>query len=162
MKHKSVKVLQAVDSGNELLSVVPAGDYYVGDPCYVLSDELYKEIGALIFPDHQHDGRDVELEVELEDGTKVRLVDWRTAYGDGRYDVLSEKGLDSVCVDSGGLAVIDTRLLSKHKYDDEGIKRVGHFETLAGPTLLKTQGGDARMVGYFTLCTEDSKDGDDD
>jgi len=163
MTHKKVTLLQAVDSGNELAAVLPPGEYYVGDPCYVLADELYKELGDLIFPpDDNGNGRDIYVEVELEDGTKGRIFDWRTAHGDGRYDVLSEKGFDTVCVDSGGLAVIDKRLMHRNKYDDEQVLRIAHFETLTGPTLLKTEGGDARMVGYFTLCTEDHKDEDDD
>ncbi len=162
MKHKSVKLLQAVDSGNELAAVIPPGNYYVGDPCYVLGKELYQELGELIFPPGDGNGRDIEVEVELEDGTKVRIVDWRTAHGDGRYPVMSPAGQGSVAVDSGGLAVVDLRLCDANKYTEERLAELAHGVILTEPARLRTEGGDARLDGFFTLCTEDAKDEDDD
>lgn len=162
MKHKKVVILQAVDSGNELSAMFPPGEYYLGDPCYVLSEDLYKEIGELIFPEWQHDGRDVLLQVELEDGSKVMIADWRTAYGDGRYDIMHKDGLAIACVDSGGLALLDKRLCDAKKYTEERLLEIAHFVTLTEPATLRTEGGDARLDGHFTLCTEDHKDEDDD
>jgi hypothetical protein len=157
MSRDRVTLIQAVDSGNDLSVNIPPGEYYVGDPCYVLSDDLYRELGALIFPpdDSLGGGRDIHVVVELKNGTKGVIVDWRTAHGDGRYDVVAAKGFDTVCVDSGGLAMIDRRLMAAKKYDEETLLRIAHFETVKEPTALRVEGGDARLEGFFTLCTED-------
>lgn len=121
---------------------------------------MYTEIGDLIFLGH--DGRDIELEVELEDGLSVRLVDWRTAHGDGRYEVKRPSGRGSVAVDSGGLAVIDKRLMSRHKYTDERINELAVFVTLTQDTTIQTFNGNAFMHGQFTLLTDPPDPEDDD
>ncbi len=95
---------------------VAAGTYYVGDPCYVLPDNIYESLTDLIFPpEDQSNDQSVFVELDTPTGPAV-ILDWRTIHGDGRFPVYGnditspERGLG---VDSGGLSIIDTRLITK-------------------------------------------------
>ena len=67
-----------------------AGTYFIGDPCYVLREDLYEKWGK---------------EYNYADGGYGYFAVGSTAYGDGVYeDVLSEKGY---AVDAGILGVVN-------------------------------------------------------
>ena len=69
---------------------MPAGRYYVGDLCYLLSDE-WGDVCNLIIQDHQC----LEGKFTLPDGRD--FVMFNTLYGDGSYDDNEgrEYGVDS-------------------------------------------------------------------
>lgn len=60
---------------------MPAGDYYIGDLCYVMHDE-WDEVLELFFDD-RNDNDCNEGVFTLKDGRK--FVSFNTRYGDGTY-----------------------------------------------------------------------------
>lgn len=62
--------------------VMPAGDYYIGDLCYVMHEE-WDEVCSLFFKDRTDHGCN-QGELKLADGR--RFVSFNTAYGDGTYN----------------------------------------------------------------------------
>ena len=83
---------------------LPAGKYYVGDLCYVMSDDRWEEAVALMF-----EGR-VERAgyFKLKDGTD--FVTFSTMYGDGEY--YDQQGR-AYSVDSGSIGCIDMKWVSE-------------------------------------------------
>ncbi len=80
-----------------------AGKYWIGDPCYVLSDDRYDKL--------------IEAYVEGEDGYQT-TVDGQTVtvlhtqFGDGTY----YSNLGDVDVDSGQVAAVPMALVDTSKY----------------------------------------------
>lgn len=72
---------------------MPAGQYYIGDLCYVMHPE-WDEACAMFFPTNQS-GRGVEGEFTLRDGR--RFASFGTAFGDGEYynNIGTSHGVDS-------------------------------------------------------------------
>lgn len=87
--------------------------FYIGDPCYVLPDEIYNEIWG-----DKYNFKDGKIEV----GDKAFLVHG-TAYGDGEYfDGIGT----SYGVDSGTLALIPLELIKDNELiPDEGAYEYG-------------------------------------
>jgi hypothetical protein len=61
-------------------TMMPAGEYYIGDLCYTLSAE-WNECCELFFPGGSNQSK--EGEFTLKDGR--RFVSYDTMYGDGTY-----------------------------------------------------------------------------
>jgi hypothetical protein len=80
--------------------MMPAGRYYVGDLCYVMTDEEWDEVCGLLFEGRSDHGCN-EGEFTLKDGR--RFASYHTKYGDGRYE--SNMWTDH-SVDSGGIGCI--------------------------------------------------------
>lgn len=80
--------------------MMPAGKYYVGDLCYVMTDEEWDEVCGLLFEGRSDHGCN-EGEFTMKDGR--RFVTYNTKYGDGRYE--SNMWTDH-SVDSGGIGCI--------------------------------------------------------
>ena len=80
--------------------MMPAGKYYVGDLCYVMTDEEWDEVCGLLFEGRSDHGCN-EGEFTLKDGR--RFASYHTEYGDGRYE--SNMWTDH-SVDSGGIGCI--------------------------------------------------------
>lgn len=75
-----------------------AGNYYVGDLCYVMHD-VWDEVCELTFPNRN--ARPVDGEFTLKDGRRFAI--YSTAYGDGTYP----SNIDTThCVDSGTIGCI--------------------------------------------------------
>lgn len=89
---------------------LPAGDYFIGDPCYVIPDDIWSEIHGSTYGEVMTDG--------------IRWVINSTHSGDGVY-----KGSNgySYSVDAGTLGMVpaslcdstDSRLGTFHKFDTE-------------------------------------------
>ena len=60
--------------------MMQAGDYYVGDLCYVMH-EVWDEVCGIMFTDNPNRGN--EGEFTLKDGRRFAV--YSTSYGDGRY-----------------------------------------------------------------------------
>jgi hypothetical protein len=91
---------------------MPAGKYYVGDLCYVMDDDEWKEVCSRIR------GRGVwgeclDGEFVLHDGRKLAI--YSTKWGDGTY--YDELG-HSYSVDSGGIGCIRVEDIKANKYDN--------------------------------------------
>ena len=79
--------------------MMPAGEYYVGDLCYVLHDE-WNECCGLFFANRNDHGCN-EGEFNLKDGR--RFACYNTAYGDGEY---YDEQRRSYGVDAGSIGCI--------------------------------------------------------
>ena len=106
--------------------IFPAGEYYIGDPCYIIPDEDWAELCI----NTNHWGAGNEPEPNFDDG----LFQWNgrtcfatfTAYGDGCYG--NRKGDAMVGVDSGLIGIVP-------------LKKEDEIEGLYYPyTLLRTFG----------------------
>ena len=101
---------------------MPAGQYYIGDLCYVMHPE-WDEACALFFPTYQS-GRGVEGEFSLRDGR--RFASFGTAWGDGEY--YNNMG-GSHIVDSGSIGCIRVEDIRDNTYDDiEGLGAIVEFK----------------------------------
>jgi hypothetical protein len=85
-----------------------AGEYYVGDLCYVLADR-WDEVCDLTIKDHTC----LEGEFELSDGTKFAM--YGTAWGDGVYQ--DQEG-NPYPVDSGTIGCVLWSEIDPGKEDD--------------------------------------------
>jgi len=94
------------------MQTLPAGQYYVGDPCYVIADEKWSDF--LDAWDTQlgrdHDGHRISGIFEFE-GHQVFAG--YTAHGDGTFDHFP--------VDSGTIGVVPISLVSKRNISEEGL-----------------------------------------
>jgi hypothetical protein len=72
----------------------PAGKYYIGDLCYVMSDDEWQEVCSLLEDDN--DGH-----LTLKNGKQFAC--FRTAYGDGTYRTNAD---GSCSVDSGTIGCL--------------------------------------------------------
>ena len=79
----------------------PSGKFWIGDPCYVLSDDIYYGIW-----DDKYEFKDGKIDVD----DKLSFLVHGTAYGDGCYE--GTNGFE-YGVDSGTLAVIPMDLVAK-------------------------------------------------
>jgi hypothetical protein len=80
-----------------------AGEYYVGDLCYVFSEDQWSEVCSLMFPDNHH-GEDQEGVFTLKDGTEFAI--FGTLWGDGGY--YDNQTTQEYCVDSGTIGCVLT------------------------------------------------------
>jgi hypothetical protein len=75
--------------------MLPAGKYYIGDLCYVMTNEDWKLFcGHTLYP---------ERFGELFIRENCKIACYRTAYGDGHYYDQQEK---EYCVDSGTISAM--------------------------------------------------------
>lgn len=89
---------------------VPAGTYYIGDPCYPIGDsDIYDKIWA---------STAYTTPAVYRSRHGIVYID-RTAYGDGGY-----KGTDGFeyGVDAGVISIISAEVI-QHELDKEGIKK---------------------------------------
>lgn len=93
------------------------GTYYIGDLCYVFTNEEWDEVCSLIIPE---EGECLEGDFELKSGKKFSI--FNTQHGDGTYDAYEQGSyIGQVAVDSGS---IGCTLLENCK-PDANIKRLG-------------------------------------
>ena len=96
---------------------LPAGRYYVGDPCYVIPDETWPTFCKAMYPDGR--GPPKVGVFWLPDGTKY--AGFTTKYGDGLYESYG-KTEEMFYVDSGSIACIPVDALPSDKVE----KAKGH------------------------------------
>jgi len=140
---------------------LPAGRYWIGDPCYVLH-EVWDECCEALTGELQHGGV-----ITLKDGRTFAC--FSTAYGDGTYCDRSERnklyGVDAGLIGCIRVADIDSsngnNMLSgghvheiTHPFEphaDEGVLTFGHVS-------IDTSGGDEDDSDMY----EDDSDEDDE
>jgi len=89
--------------------MMPPGKYYVGDLCYVMTNEDWRE-----FCDITLDGQKVkDGEFEFKDGR--RFATYSTAFGDGVYH---DQYGHSYSVDAGLIGCILVEDIKSNKYDN--------------------------------------------
>jgi hypothetical protein len=91
--------------------MMQAGKYYVGDLCYVMDNDEWKEICSIIIPIQGNNILDGEF--ELKDGRKFAI--YSTMYGDGEYH---DQYGHSYSVDAGCIGCIRLEDIRTEKYDN--------------------------------------------
>ena len=92
---------------------MPAGKYYIGDLCYVMTDEEWEQLCTLTAPKMGTWGKCVDGEFELNDGR--RFACYGTKWGDGAYyDDIGH----SYSVDAGLIGCILVSDIKANKYDN--------------------------------------------
>ena len=88
---------------------MPAGEYYIGDLCYIMTDEEWDEFCSITI-----DGmKCIDGEFSLKDGR--RFATYGTAYGDGVYH---DQYGHSYAVDAGLIGCILTKDIKAEKYEN--------------------------------------------
>ena len=106
--------------------MMPAGEYYIGDLCYVMHKE-WDEVCSLFFKGNTN-GSCNQGEFELKDGR--RFAGYNTKWGDGEYrDQFNNRYLvDSGCI--GCILVSDIVEMDKRNIDlGNVIKMTKEFDT---------------------------------
>lgn len=89
--------------------MMPAGNYYVGDLCYVMTDEEWNEFCKITIKDNKC----IDGEFTMSDGR--RFATYGTAWGDGVYQ---DQNSGQYSVDAGLIGCIKVEDIKAKKYND--------------------------------------------
>ena len=129
--------------------MMPAGKYYIGDLCYVMDTEEWRELCDIIIKEP----RILDGEFELPDGRKFAI--YGTAHGDGEY--YDQYG-HTYSVDAGSIGCILMSDIRAHKYDN--ILDLGAVQEFAEPFATGSQGGQLEF-GHVLIETDSAYDEDE-
>jgi hypothetical protein len=118
-----------------------AGRYYIGDLCYVMSDEEWDEVCSITIKDNKC----IEGEFNLKDGRRFAL--YGTAWGDGLYN---DQYGHSYAVDSGTIGCI---LESDIKENIDDILQLGALIDMNTPFVTSGGRGDPDWEGIIQFGT---------
>ena len=121
----------------------PPGEYYIGDLCYVLGDEIYDKVFG---------GQGYEPGLYTHHDTKNFFLVDSTAYGDGCY-----MGSDNreFCVDAGIIGITPVSCMAKN---DGG----GQIYTFKDPVECRFKNGRFTFISGFTNLIIDTTGEDDE
>ena len=138
---------------------MPAGKYYVGDPCYCFNDNWHRLLNATNYFDFRRKPTDNELpgragNAIIFDEHPVAAFD--TEHGDGSY-----RGSDGFCygVDAGLLGVVAFELIERPMEEVERLGTIIEFET---DFLCSREEGGTIHLGHITIPTGEYASGEDD
>jgi hypothetical protein len=98
---------------------MPAGEYYIGDLCYVMTDDEWTQFCNITIQGNQV----LSGEFELPDGR--RFATYSTAWGDGRYYDQDDR---EYSVDAGLIGCIKLADIKADKYNDiETLGNISQF-----------------------------------
>ena len=101
--------------------MMPAGKYYVGDLCYVMTDKEWEQFCSLTIKGNQC----IDGEFEMPDGRK--FATYGTAYGDGGY---YDQHRNEYSVDAGLIGCIRVEDIRAEKYEDiESLGVIHEFQS---------------------------------
>jgi len=138
----------------------PAGEYWVGDPCYVVLDE------------HWGDWLDatgwtspiMQAQIDLLPGYTFNVCGVNTAWGDGGFDDQFGFGY---CVDSGMIGVVPERYRyfmehyrSSKAYELDHLKTLSQLVNFAEPFDIYRKGG-VIHIGHLAIDTDPVWDEDE-
>jgi hypothetical protein len=126
---------------------MPAGKYYIGDLCYVMDTEEWRELCNIII----REPRILDGEFELPDGRKFAI--YGTAWGDGEY--YDQYG-HTYSVDAGSIGCILMSDIRAHKYNN--ILDLGAVQEFAEPFETGSQGGQLEFGHVMIDTNEDEED----
>jgi hypothetical protein len=125
---------------------MPAGKYYIGDLCYVMDTEEWRELCNIIIKEP----RILDGEFELPDGRKFAI--YGTAHGDGEY--YDQYG-HTYSVDAGSIGCILMSDIRTHKYDN--ILDLGAVQEFAEPFETGSHKGQL-VFGHVLIDTDPAYD----
>jgi hypothetical protein len=129
---------------------MPAGKYYIGDLCYVMDTEEWRELCNIIIKEP----RILDGEFELPDGRKFAI--YGTAHGDGEY--YDQYG-HTYSVDAGSIGCILMSDIRANKYDN--LLDLGAVQEFAEPFETGSQGGQLQF-GHVLIKTDPAYDEDEE
>lgn len=124
--------------------MMPAGRYYIGDLCYVMTDGEWDEFCKLTIVDNDC----VHGEFNFADGR--RFATYGTKWGDGEYrSNINTKH----SVDAGLIGCIRLNEINIEKLDEEEMERLGAIVDF--PNEFKTYSNDGLIVfGHVIINTD--------
>ena len=129
---------------------MPAGTYYVGDLCYVMTDEEWDEVCNITIA-----GNDcLEGEFEMPDGRRFAILG--TAWGDGTYN--SNVGTEHA-VDSGTIGCIALKDICGGACSD--LERLGAVIEFTSDFEVRKDGGEL-IFGHVIIDTDPVYDDEED
>ena len=135
---------------------MPAGDYYVGDLCYVMTDDEWDEFCSITIKG----GKCLEGEFTMNDGRQ--FATYGTAWGDGVYQ---DQNGGQYSVDAGLIGCIKVQDIKAKKYGD--IAELGKIHTFQHD--FTTHGGRADpdwdgviSIGHIHIKTDSDWEYDDE
>lgn len=112
--------------------MMPAGRYYIGDLCYVMTEKEWNEFCKLTIVDHDV----VNGEFAFADGR--RFATYSTKWGDGAYQSnINSKHL----VDSGSIGCMRLNEINIEMLDEEEMERLGAIVNFDLPFYTKESDG---------------------
>ena len=130
--------------------MMPAGKYYVGDLCYVMDSDEWRQVCSIIIKDNQC----LDGEFELSDGRRFAI--YSTAYGDGGY--YDQYG-HTYSVDAGSIGCVLMSDIRANKYDN--LLDLGAILEFAEPFETGSQGGQLKfghvIIDTDPACNEDEE-----
>lgn len=136
---------------------LPAGKYYVGDPCYCFKDNWMRLLNASNYFDFRKKTPHEELHGRaghaiIFDGHPVAAFD--TQYGDGSY-----KGSDGFCygVDAGLIGVVGEALIERPMKE---VQRLGTMVTFDRDFTVSRDEEGTITLGHIVIKTGDDAEYD--
>ena len=130
------------------VSYLPAGRYYVGDLCYVMSSE-WDEVCKLTIKGAEC----LSGQFQLSDGRKFAM--FTTKWGDGLY----KAGSSEFCVDSGSIGCIKVSDITNP--DEVDMRRLGGIFDFDESFVVYSDDGIIRF-GYMLINTDPDEFYDDE
>jgi hypothetical protein len=130
--------------------MMPAGKYYIGDLCYVMTDAEWEEFCSITIKG----SRCLDGEFELKDGR--RFATYGTAYGDGSYH---DQYGHTYSVDAGLIGCIRAEDIRADKYDN--LLDLGAVQEFAGAFATSEHEGQIQF-GHVIIDTDPAYNEDEE
>jgi len=105
---------------------------WIGDPCYVIQDELWGDVCDQVFKGNNEVGHIITVNYN---GKDLSFIQCGTLYGDGCYP--SSSGFE-YGVDAGCLAIVSEELVDRDSVLDNKLGK--YFDIESGSISLQTDG----------------------
>lgn len=143
-------------NNNSFVYKLPAGTYYIGDPCYVFNDDYWSDICNKLFANE--DWKNMNKIVINE--TFIYMAS--TFYGDGEY---KDQFMNSYPVDAGLLGIVPISIIqenNKISVDDIISKHLGVIKTFDSDFEVFRDEDGVFYFGDIIIDTSFENDKDDD
>lgn len=127
--------------------MLPAGTYYIGDPCYVLSKEQWSEVCEAIAQVGEEQFANQALELMIDNKFPIGIAP--TLYGDGEFHISGDKSL-LIPVDSGTIGCVPI----EHVQDLEEAKELGWVTEFNEPFEIRYDEGVIRFGKEWVNTTD--------
>jgi len=128
--------------------MMPAGQYYIGDLCYVMSDAEWNDFCSITIQGH----RCLSGEFVLNDGR--RFATYQTKYGDGLYQDQFENRYG---VDAGLIGCIRIEDIRVDKYNIKELGSIVEFKT----DFVTSYEDGVIKIGHVMIDTDPEFEDDD-
>lgn len=129
--------------------MMPAGQYYIGDLCYVMSDAEWDDFCSITIQGH----RCLSGEFVLNDGR--RFATYQTKYGDGLY---KDQFGNQYGVDAGLIGCIRIDDIRVEKYNIKELGSIVEFKT----DFVTSYENGVIKIGHVMIDTDPQEFEDDD